>query len=495
MPSPPQGFTVILPGEITQSDLDPQQPPAKLSSYPLTIGKDTPDPNESNYVANDNTGNLLDIVNSDTSSTTLSALKMAIDALTIIRTNGELAINLANENKWSAAQSFTAGLATNNLDLNGAGPISALVSSFNGRTGAVIPASGDYTIGDELPSANESNYVANDNTGNLLSIVNSDTSKATLSALKMAIDDITLISTSGKLAINLANANTWTAAQSFTAGLATNTLNLNGTGPISALVSSFNGRTGAVVPVSGDYTIGDELPSANESNYVANDNTGNLLDIVNSDTSSITLSALKMAIDNATLTSTNGKLAIDLANGNTWSGGQTFTSGIATNSLNLNGAGYISALVSSFNGRTGAVTPAPGDYSNQTVINLTSSTTIGLGSSSKIGAVKTGISGVVLCHGFCLTNNPSSGSLMLSIGTSSILDISTMPILSMGATSTAGGAWSTENSYLGIGSSGYPVVLSGMTSLSPNTTYDVYLINGGSSGYTVEALNAVFIGL
>lgn len=285
MPSPPQGFTVILPGEITQSDLDPQQPPAKLSSYPLTIGKDTPDPNESNYVANDNTGNLLNIVNSDTSSTTLSALKMAIDALTIIRTNGELAINLANENRWSAVQSFTAGLATNALDLNGAGPISALVSSFNGRTGAVLPASGDYTIGDELPSANESNYVANDNTGNLLNIVNSDTSKATLSALKMAIDDITLIRTSGELAINLANANTWTAAQSFTAGLATNTLNLNGTGSISALVSSFNGRTGAVVPVSGDYTIGDELPSANESNYVANDNTGNLLDIVNSDTS------------------------------------------------------------------------------------------------------------------------------------------------------------------------------------------------------------------
>jgi hypothetical protein len=145
MPSPPQGFTVILPGEITQSDLDPQQPPAKLSSYPLTIGKDIPGPNESNYVANDNTGNLLDIVNSDTSNTTLSALKVAIDTLTLIRDNGELAINLANENAWSAAQSFTAGLAANTINLNGVGPISALVSSFNGRTGAVIPVSGDYS--------------------------------------------------------------------------------------------------------------------------------------------------------------------------------------------------------------------------------------------------------------------------------------------------------------------------------------------------------------
>jgi hypothetical protein len=254
MPSPPQGFTVILPGEITQSDLDPQQPPAKLSSYPLTIGKDTPGPNESNYIANDNTGNLLDIVNSDTSNATLSALKMAIDALTIIRANGKLAVNLANENIWSAAQSFTAGLATNSLDLNGAGSISALVSSFKGRTGAVVPVLGDYSVGVELPSANESNYIANDNTGNLLDIVNSDISDATLSASKVAIDDLTLMRTNEELAINLANANTWSAAQSFTAGLATNSLNLNGAGAISALVSSFNGRTGAVIPASGDYS-------------------------------------------------------------------------------------------------------------------------------------------------------------------------------------------------------------------------------------------------
>jgi hypothetical protein len=253
MPSPPQGFIVILPGEITQSDLDPQQPPAKLTSYPLTIGKDIPGPNESNYVANDNTGNLLNIINSDSSSVLVSALKMAIDNITLIRENGKLAINLASKNTWSVIQSFGAGLATSTLNLNGAGAISALVSSYNGRTGAVTPVLGDYTVGATLPAANESNYVANDNTGGLLDIVNADTSSTTLSADKVSIDDTTITRTSGELAVNLANENSWSSAQSFTAGLSTKTIDLNGAGPISALVSSFNSRTGAVVPAPGDY--------------------------------------------------------------------------------------------------------------------------------------------------------------------------------------------------------------------------------------------------
>jgi hypothetical protein len=492
MPSPPQGYTVILPGEITQSDLDPQQPPAKLTSYPLTIEKDIPGPNESNYVANDNTGNLLDIVNSDTSSTTLSALKVAIDAITLIRTNGELAINLANENSWSAVQSFTAGLATTSLNLNGAGAISALVSSFNGRTGAVVPASGDYTVGDELPSANESNYVANDDTGNLLDIVNSDTSSTKLSAAKMAIDGTTLTDNSGILGLNLANENSWSAAQSFTDGLATNSFNLNGAGSISALVSSFNGRTGAVVPASGDYTVGDELPSANESNYVANDDTGNLLGIINSDTSSATLSAAKIATDRTTLIDSSGELALNLANENSWSAAQSFTAGLATNSLNLNGAGSISALVSSFNGRTGAVVPASGDYSHHTHINNTDAVTYdGYATSTQIGTITTGPNGVVLWNGSCLTETPSSGGISISIGDNAI-------ITGIGPTST-GNNWAV---YYGATESGayYPVIFTGMAdssfgSLSPNTTYDVYLNNMTQSSITVLYLNIGLIGL
>jgi hypothetical protein len=486
MPSPPQGFTVILPGEITQSDLDPQQPPAKLTGWPLTIGKDIPGPNESNYVANDNTGNLLNIVNSDTSSNTLSALKMAIDAITLIRTKGELAINLANGNTWSGSQTFTAGIATNSLNLNGAGDISALVSSFNGRTGAVVPASGDYAIGTTLPGANESNYVANDNTGNLLDIVNSDTSSATLSALKMAIDDITLIRDSGKLAINLANGNTWSGGQTFTAGIATNSLDLNGAGYISALVSSFNGRTGAVVPVSGDYEVGTTLPDANESNYVANDNTGNLLGIVNSDTSSTTLSANKIAIDDSTIIGSDGKLAVNLANENSWSAAQSFTAGLATNTLNLNGAGLISALVSSFNGRTGAVNPASGDYSHQTVIDATSTKiNIDPSSSYQLGNITSGPNGIIFWCGSCVTDNPSFGYLGVQIGAK--------VTYGLGYVQT-GTYWATDNLV-----EAYPVILTGMATganaVEPNKEYGIYLYNSYSDIITVSSINLSLIGL
>jgi hypothetical protein len=229
MPSPPQGFTVILPGEITQSDLDPQQPPAKLSSYPLTIGIDTPGPNESNYVANDNTGNLLDIINSDTSSTTLSALKMAIDEITLIRTNGRLAINLANENNWSTTQSFANGIIFSNypnsgrtMDLTALGPSSPFMDpSFCLTFPNTIKGGGDYY------------WTVNSASGTPLKVDLNPT--LGLYSYMNTLDD-----GSGNMTVR--------------GNLATTTINLDGAGPISKLVDSFNGRTGAVVPASGDYS-------------------------------------------------------------------------------------------------------------------------------------------------------------------------------------------------------------------------------------------------
>jgi hypothetical protein len=348
MPSPPQGFTVILPGEVTQSDLDPQQPPAKLSSYPLTIGKDIPGPNESNYVANDNTGNLLNIANTDTSSTTLSALKMAIDAITLIRINGELAINLANGNNWSAAQTFSDGITFT------AYPDSGKIIDFS-------------PIGTNCPYV-DSNF-----------------------------------------------------------GLHYTDTNVEG----AWIVHDTNG-----VHVLSAYAGGTkEVVTAN-----------NTLD--------------------------NG------------SGGMSVSGGLATTSLNLNGAGFISALVNSFNGRTGAVVPTSGDYSHHTMINSTVSTTYAAESKTQIGTIKTGPNGVVFWFGSCLTETPSSGNIVIYVG-------STGPAIGMGPTST-GTNWSINDSELTY----YPVVLSGITdSLSPNTSYDVYLSNGSSSSMNVYALNAAIIGL
>jgi hypothetical protein len=346
MPSPPQGFTVILPGEITQSDLDPQQPPARLSSYPLTIGTDIPGPNESNYVANDNTGDLLDTINSDTSSTTLSALKMAVDEITLIRTRGELAMNLANENNWSTIQSFSAGIIFSEVPSNG-------------------------RILDLTPLDNNSPWF--DRWGSI------------------------------------------------------HYPNIEG------------GRWQIYTPQGIPLSIGMSYPLSAET--------------------------LKNILDDG-------------------SGNMTVSGGLATTSLNLNSTGSISALVSSFNSRTGAVVPASGDYSHHTMINSTVSTTYAAESKTKIGTIKTGPNGVVFWFGSCLTETPSSGNIVIYVG-------STGPAIGMGPTST-GTNWSINDSELTY----YPVVLSGITdSLSPNTSYDVYLSNGSSSSMNVYALNAAIIGL
>jgi hypothetical protein len=349
MPSPPQGYTVILPGEITQSDLDPQQPPAKLTSWPLTIGKDIPGPNESNYVANDNTGNLLDIVNSDTSSITLSALKMAIDKITLIRTNGELAMNLANSNNWSGNQSFAQGISFSSI------PSSGRVLDLTALSGASPYLDEYFNI--HFPNASTGgNYI-------------------------------------------------WS-------------------------VSSNNGKP------------------------------------------------LQVYVD-PTLTVLTAKNTLDDGSGN-----MTVSGNLSTATLDLDNAGSISALVSSFNGRTGAVVPASGDYSHHTMINSTVSTTYAAESKTQIGTIKTGPNGVVFWFGSCLTETPSSGNIVIYVG-------STGPAIGMGPTST-GSNWSINDSELTY----YPVVLSGITdSLSPNTLYDIYLSNGSSSSMNVYALNAAIIGL
>ncbi len=126
--------------------------------------------------------------------------------------------------------------------------------------GAGVPGvSPDFQPGDHvhaMPAANESNYVANDNTGNLVAIINADTWAATISAAKAP-----------------------------------------GTVPTDSATVAAEVVGGAAVPgVSTALQRGDHvhaMPAANESNYVANDNTGNLATIINNDTSAVTISTAK----------------------------------------------------------------------------------------------------------------------------------------------------------------------------------------------------------
>jgi hypothetical protein len=107
--------------------------------------------------------------------------------------------------------------------------------------------------------ANESNYVANDNTGGIVAIINADTSTLTISTAKAP--------GSG-----------------------------GGGGTPSPTVAAETVGASGTAGSSGDFQRGDHvhsMPAANESNYVSNDNTGNLISIINADTSTLTISTAK----------------------------------------------------------------------------------------------------------------------------------------------------------------------------------------------------------
>lgn len=156
------------------------------------------------------------------------------------------------------------------------------VTSFNGRTGAVVPAAHDYT-------AQQIDY---DKTGTTLT---SDDAQSAISEL---------------------------AAR-----------------PLGG-VQSFNGRTGAIVPGASDYDATDIAYDNTTSGMTATTTQG-ALDELDDRLDNFSVSASQVSYDNTQsgLTATDVQAALDeIAN-------DVLSSGVA-----------------SFNGRTGAVNPAAGDY-------------------------------------------------------------------------------------------------------------------------------------
>ena len=221
-------------------------------------------------------------------------------------------------------------------DLTG---VPTLVNSWNGRTGAVVPASGDYSFSQISGTASPSQLPSN-----------------------VAYLDLT---------------QTWAAEQTYSAGItgtgSVGTLTVpwgNLTG-VPALVSSFNSRTGAVVPASGDYSF--SLISGQATNAQL---AGNLVDSITAG-SNVAVSnptgvgAAKVSVPSFPWTDLTGvptTLAyVDLAQ--TWADEQTFSGGITgTGSVGALTVPWgnltsVPTLVNSWNGRTGAVVPATGDYS------------------------------------------------------------------------------------------------------------------------------------
>ena len=112
-----------------------------FSGYPLVVGTDIPSKSESAYVANDNTGNLLTIINADTSTVALANGKLAGPLVKSI--TGNDGITVTNPTGVGAATLGLSGVANSAL----AGP---LVSSVTAGTG--INVSGNPTSGTGSPT-------------------------------------------------------------------------------------------------------------------------------------------------------------------------------------------------------------------------------------------------------------------------------------------------------------------------------------------------------
>jgi hypothetical protein len=157
------------------------------------------------------------------------------------------------------------------------------VESFNTRTGTVVPAAGDYSAAD----------VTYDNTGSGLTATDSQS----------AIDEV------------------------------------NNKIP-ATIVESFNSRTGAVAPAAGDYDAADITYDNTTSGLTATDAQA-AIDELDDRLDNFSVTAAQVSYDNTLsgLTATDAQAALDeIAN-------DVLSSGVA-----------------SFNGRTGAVNPAANDY-------------------------------------------------------------------------------------------------------------------------------------
>lgn len=131
--------------------------------------------------------------------------------------------------------------------------VPALVNSFNGRSGAVVPASGDYTAAQVTNAVSTQGSYANPSW-----ITSLDASKITNGASLSPVSSVF-----GRTGAITAATGDYTAAQVTNAVDTTQTytnpswIGSLGWGKLTsvpALVNSFNGRSGTVVPTTGDYT-------------------------------------------------------------------------------------------------------------------------------------------------------------------------------------------------------------------------------------------------
>ncbi len=110
-----------------------------FNGYPLTIGTDIPAANESRYVANDNSGNLVGVINADTSTAVINNAKLGGPLVSSV--TGNNGITVTSPAGVGAATLGLSGLANGVL----AGP---LVSSIVGADGITVTNPGGVGAAD-----------------------------------------------------------------------------------------------------------------------------------------------------------------------------------------------------------------------------------------------------------------------------------------------------------------------------------------------------------
>jgi hypothetical protein len=304
--------------------------------------------------------NIVAALNSSGVANSLNADVLKYNSTLVVATN-QLGINLGNANAWTATQTLPATAAqgdalitsvnagtTNIGDARVADALTISGGTINNTPiGATTASTGRFTTitGTTLPSGSTSGNIVTSNAGAL--------ETRTLASLAGTIGVSTNTTLTGDgttgtpLGINLGNANTWTATQTFptTAGQGNALIasvnagtagginaNMIGNGLTDAQVVdalTISGGTinntpiGATTASTGRFTTitGTTLPSGSTSGNIVTSNAGAL--------ETRTLASLAGTIGvstNATLTgdgTTGTPLGINLANANTWTATQT----------------------------------------------------------------------------------------------------------------------------------------------------------------------------
>jgi len=282
-----------------------------------------------------------------------------------------IALNLANANTWTAAQTFNQGATTTDLSVSHMASTSLLVASSLHNGFVFADANGSTTASTSIGT----NFISNPTISGI-------TLGGTLGALSHG-STLTGTSYTGASAvsnwdIDLTHANTWTGTQTFNAGATTTDLGVSHMASttlltVSGLHSGFvqvdaNGSTTAAALTSGQITTAlgftpfggtNPLPTANGGTNNASLPIDSLLytnhagtQVIGVATSSLTLAisghalgtSLSALSHDSTLTGTNfdGSTAvsnwgIDLTHANTWTGAQTLNNGATTTSLFVSG--------------------------------------------------------------------------------------------------------------------------------------------------------------